>query len=308
MAKASVCIGIPTFRRPQYLHELLRKVEKLEGDQIVRIIVADNDPALTEGFQTCEKIRAEGFRYRLDCVVCPEKGIAANRNAIVRAALADDSLTHLAMIDDDSWPRPNWIAELLATLEKLSVDVVRAAMLPDFEKTPPDWLVKTGYYHSPYKSTGRIPQIHGGGNFLASMAVFTGVGDPWFSNDYALTGGEDDDFFLRVKELGFTFGQTVETAVYERMPASRCNAAWLKQRAVMNGASWANIRMKRRPKGWTPILELSKVVTGFATGTGMLLVFFWSRHRAFRGIYQIYRSAGKIRGLLSRQKQHYQTH
>jgi succinoglycan biosynthesis protein ExoM len=300
-----VCIGIPTFKRPGYLRLLLRSLEKQTTIAAITVVVADNDTAQAEGRKTCAEVAAEGYRYPLVAVPSTVPGIANTRNTIVETALKTGNFDYIAMIDDDSWPEPDWLTVLLALIDDLKVDLVRGAMRPEFEVAPEPWLVKTGYFQSSYTATGRIDQIHAGGNFLARAEVFSRMPSPWFSSDYALTGGEDDDFFLRLKELGCTFAQSVDSIVYERMPPARCNAGWLKQRALMNGASWANVRLRRRPRGWSPALEVVKIVGGFVFGVGVVCVFFWSRHRAFRGVYQIYRAVGKVRGMLSMQRQYY---
>ncbi len=300
-----ICVGIPTFKRPHYLKLLLRILEKQSTMASITVVVADNDARLAEGRKACAEIVAKGYKFPLVAVESTVPGIANTRNTIVQTALGIGDFDFVAMIDDDSWPEPDWLELLLELIEEFKADVVRGAMRPDFEVPPAPWLVKTGYFQSSYTKTGRIDQIHAGGNFLARIEVFRRMQSPWFSADYALTGGEDDDFFLRLKELGCTFAQSVESVVYERMPADRCSATWLKRRALMNGTSWANVRMRRRPQGWTPAMEIAKIVGGFLFGVASVGVFFWSRHRAFRGVYQIYRAFGKVQGLRFKQRQYY---
>ncbi len=303
--RPQVCIGVPTFRRSNYLHLLLRSLEKLETRAAIIVIVADNDITGREGISTCRSIIAAGYRFPLLAIESPIRGIADTRNTLVETALQQDSVDYIAMIDDDSWPDPNWIEALLDLIGAEGVDLVRAAMEPDFELPPEPWLVRTELYRPAITVTGRVEQIHAAGNFLARADVFRKVERPWFNPEYALTGGEDDDFFLRLKELGYTFAQTVNSVVHERMPATRCNPRWLLDRALMNGASWARIRMRRRPRGWTPLQEVTKIAAGFAYGALTICLFFWSRPRAFRGIYRVYRSLGKVRGMQGNQKQYY---
>ncbi len=300
-----ICVGIPTFKRPHYLKLLLRSLEKQSAAAALTVVVADNDTKLAEGRKACAEVVAEGYSFQVLAVESTVPGIANTRNTIVQTALNVGGFDFVAMIDDDSWPEPDWLKLLLKLIDDLQVDVVRAAMRPDFEVTPAPWLVKTGYFQSGYTKSGRIDQIHAGGNFLARIGVFRQMPYPWFSPDYALTGGEDDDFFLRLRELGGTSAQSVEAVVYERMPAERCNVRWLKRRALMNGTSWANVRMRRRPRGWSPAMEMAKIAGGFVSGVATVALFFWSRHRAFRGVYQIYRAIGKIQGLRFKQRQYY---
>jgi len=302
-----VCIGVPTFRRPIGLRLLLRSLEQLRTRAAITIIVADNDPETGAGREVAREIANSDCRYPLIAIDAPVRGIVGARNALVEAALKLEGLDYLAMIDDDAWPEPDWLELLLELIEETGVDVVRGAMRPDFEKPPEPWLARTGLYQSNYVKTGRVAQIHAAGNFLARATIFRAVERPWFSNDYALTGGEDDDFFLRLKELGYSFAQSTESIVYERMPPSRCNARWLRERAFMSGASWANIRLRRRPRGWSPALEAAKIVSGLVLGCVGVCVFFWSRSRAFQGVYRICRALGKIRGLRGVLRSHYET-
>lgn len=304
-SRPRVCIGIPTFKRPNYLCQLLRSLEKLQTRAVITVIVADNDTIGREGMSECRNIVTAGYRFPLLAVESPVRGIAGTRNILVKTALQQGGAGYIAMIDDDSWPELDWLETLLDLIEAEGVDVVRAAMEPHFEQPPEPWLVQTELYRPPITATGRVAQIHAAGNFLARADVFRKVACPWFSPDYALTGGEDDDFFLRLKELGYTFAQTANTIVHERMPATRCTPRWLLDRALMNGSSWARIRMRRRPKGWTPPLEAAKIAAGFVFGALTICLFFWSRARAFRGVYRIYRSLGKVRGLQGKQQQYY---
>ncbi len=283
-ANPRVCIGIPTFKRPGSLRFLLRALEKLETTAEVSIVVADNDPDGAEGQAVAAALAASGYRFPLTAHLSTSRGIAPTRNVLVEAALAQGPLDYIAMIDDDSWPEPDWLQRLLDLAGTVDADIVRGEMRPDFEHPPEPWLLETGLFQPLRFPTGRIDQIHAAGNFLARVKVFHTVSQPWFDSAYALTGGEDDDFFLRAKELGFSFGYCAEALVHETMPRSRCNARWLRERAYMNGASWANIRMRRRPRGWTPALEMAKIAGGLAEGVATTCVFFWSRPRAMRGV------------------------
>ena len=304
-ARPQVSIGIPTFRRSTYLGQLLRSLEKLQTRAAITVIVADNDTIGREGISACRSIIAAGYRFPLLAIESPIRGIADTRNILAQMALQQGGVDYVAMIDDDSWPEPNWIETLLDLIDAEGVDLVRAAMEPDFEQPPEPWLVRTELYRPSITETGRVEQIHAAGNFLARADVFREVDSPWFSPEYALTGGEDDDFFLRLKELGYTFAQTANAVVHERMPATRCTPRWLLDRALMNGSSWARIRMRRRPTGWTPSLEAVKIAAGFVFGALTICLFFWSRARAFRGVYRIYRSLGKVRGMQGKQQQYY---
>ena len=105
-----VVIAIPTCKRPKSLARLLNAVAELKTDADISVLVADNDADGASGFRS---LRAPGASYRwpLRAVIEAERGIAQVRNRLVAEALKSDA-QFIAMIDDDEWPEPNWIARI----------------------------------------------------------------------------------------------------------------------------------------------------------------------------------------------------
>jgi len=121
------------------------------------------------------------------------------------------------MIDDDAWPEPiGWSS--CSSSSKRPAWTSSAARCGPISKSRRAVAGADRPLPIQLREDGRVAQIHAAGNFLARATIFRAVERPWFSNDYALTGGEDDDFFLRLKELGYSFAQSTESIVYERMP------------------------------------------------------------------------------------------
>ena len=108
----SVCLCVPTFRRPDGLRKLLKHVERLNYVGRFEIIVVDNDAEARGGATVVEEL-SRTFRFPLTYIVEPRRGhtYAYNRVFIgsCRAVPAPD---YIAVLDDDEYPDPNWLTEM----------------------------------------------------------------------------------------------------------------------------------------------------------------------------------------------------
>ena len=123
-----VIIAIPTFRRPTSLARLLGALEKLQMDSRVLVVVADNDAEGHAGYDFCRSICAH-YRWPLDPIIAEERGIAQVRNALVQRALGYPGARFVAMLDDDEWPSPQWLDQLLRVQAESGADVVEGSVL-----------------------------------------------------------------------------------------------------------------------------------------------------------------------------------
>src|SRR5580700_11309025 len=110
---SEIVVAIPTFRRPKGLERLLLALGLLDTSEQLRVIVADNDAERREGVEVTERLAQTPYRWRLETLVVPERGIAQARNALVARALAVAGVEYLAMLDDDEWPEPTWLEAFL---------------------------------------------------------------------------------------------------------------------------------------------------------------------------------------------------
>ncbi|MGD0867146.1 MAG: glycosyl transferase, partial [Rhizomicrobium sp.] len=78
-----IVVAIPTFQRPQGLEKLLQALGELVTDRELGVIVADNDAVGHQGADLCDRMKDQGYRWGLDTIVVPERGIAQARNALV---------------------------------------------------------------------------------------------------------------------------------------------------------------------------------------------------------------------------------
>jgi len=295
----TVVICIPTFRRPKMLKRLLVAISELESSAAIFIIVADNDEEKHEGFDLCNAL-AKSFSLPLRAVIVSERGIAQARNALVREALTVKNAQFVAMLDDDEWPDSDWLNELRKIQSQTGADVVQGSVIftsqSGASSAVPDIRGKTGIVAIP----------HGGGNLLMRMECLRGMSAPWFDPFFGLTGGEDAEFFLRLKKTGAIFAWADEARVYSNVPESREKFSWVLMRAFSHGNSGMLILIKHQPGLSTRVIEAGKIVLIFSIFIPLAIVLFISPWRRFP-LLKIARAMGKLGALFGFKYKEYLT-
>jgi succinoglycan biosynthesis protein ExoM len=253
-----VTIAIPTFRRPKGLERLLAAVAKLETEAKACVLVAENDAVRREGFAVVERLKSVRYRWPIEALVVEARGIAQARNALVERALSN-GFDYLAMLDDDEWPEPGWLDAFLNAAVESGADALHGAVVPSFQVAPGRWAARC-YGFAPLRaSSGAIPMIHGTSNVLLRNSSFAMIGVPWFDPQFALSGGEDKDFFTRLKMAGARFAWADKAVVHAEMPASRTNPGWAVQRAFRVGNSDMRVFLKHTRSVSTKLIEAAKI-------------------------------------------------
>ena len=304
---SDVTVAIPSFRRPIGLKRLLLALEKLETKANVRILVADNDAERREALALCQDLRADGYRWPLECVVAPERGIAQARNALVEHVLANGPADFIAMLDDDEWPEPGWLDAFLAVQQATNADALHGAVLRDFEQEPGTW-ASSSHGIAPLRGiTGVIPMIEGTSNVLISRACLEDLEKPCFDPNFALTGGEDRDFFERLRRQGRRFAWADDAIVHSWVPASRASFAWVLQRAYRTGNSDMRVFLKHGHSRTETLREIIKIAAAATIYPGMLIVLAPFVRRWTDALCKLCRAAGKTTALMGRRYDEYAT-
>jgi GT2 family glycosyltransferase len=242
---------------------LLLAIEKLETRARVRILIAENDAEGREGFCVVQRLVASGFRWPAASLVVDERGIAQARNALVERALSE-GFDYLAMIDDDEWPETGWLDAFLRIAQNTGADALHGAVVPQFEIAPGRWANRC-YGFAPLRGvSGTITMIHGSANVLLRRAAFDRLSPPWFDPRFALSGGEDKDFFTRLNAAGARFAWADDAVVHAEMPAARNNARWAVQRAFRVGNSDMRVFLKHTHQFREKLLESTKIAAALA--------------------------------------------
>jgi glycosyltransferase involved in cell wall biosynthesis len=226
-----ITVCVCTFKRPALLERLLTRL----GDQATRnlfdysVTVVDNDRG-ESARAAVESFARRGVLAIRYCVE-PEQNIARARNKAVANAPGD----FIAFIDDDEFPRPEWLVTLYEAVERFKAAGVLGPVLPYFDERPPQWVERGRFYERTRHSTGTVLPWTSTrtGNVLFRSAILTGEDTP-FKPELG-SGGEDRDFFKRKIEEGLTFVWCDEGVVYELVPPHRWKKSFMLRRALLRG-------------------------------------------------------------------------
>jgi GT2 family glycosyltransferase len=229
----------------------------------------------------------------MEAFVIGERGIAQARNGLVYRALAH-GFDYLAMLDDDEWPDRSWLEAFLYVARKTRAHALHGAVIPEFE-TPPGRWARRCYGFAPLRGrTGDVAMIHGTANVLFSRAVFDMLQPPWFDPRFALSGGEDKDFFTRLKIEGARFAWADDAIVHAAMPASRANPRWAVQRAFRVGNSDMRVFIKHNGAAGAKLLESAKIAGALALSPPLALLAAPLAEWRMLPVCKFARAAGKL--------------
>lgn len=256
-------IAMLTYRRNDYLAqvipELLAQADDVSDAQTtVSVLIVDNDPqagaravveaaraALAgEQSQAAEPSgaadpAAASATSRLVYVHEPEPGIVAGRNRALSQARGSDALV---FIDDDEIPSPGWLKALVSTWRAQGCAAVTGPTPPAFEVDPSAWVTASGAFDSWEAADGAQVRSADTGNLLLDLAVVEDLGLR-FDPRYGLTGGEDSLFTRQLTRAGGVIRFAAGAVVTKRVPAARARRAWVLERSLRSGSSWARVRI-----------------------------------------------------------------
>ena len=117
---------------------------------------------------------------------------------------------------------------------------------------------------------------------------------PWFDPAFALTGGEDRDFFLRLKSEGARFAWADNARAYGDVPESRANLGWSLKRAYSIGNSDMRALLKHRPGMVTHLIEVPKIAAALLLSLPLAVILSPSPNRRLGPLTKLFRAAGKL--------------
>lgn len=247
-AGRTVAVCCLTYRRPKGLRRLLEGIAALHpppgGDTAVRVVVVDNDPAGSAG-PVVEGIRTR-MPFEMRYVVEARRGIAYGRNRAVRES---GDAEHVAFIDDDERPDPDWLIRLLARIEDPAVDVVTGPVLPVFEAEPPRWVTRGAFFERRRHADGERIHYARTSNVLIRRSLLDRRGPEPFDTAFALSGGEDTHFFTWARRSGAGIVWADRAVVSEWVPATRICTRWILMREFRRGITRSQTLRRIRGRG-----------------------------------------------------------
>ncbi len=292
-----VVIAIPTYKRPRSLARLLDAIAGLRTDAEITVLVADNDAQLHQGFNLCGRLTPL-YRWPLRAVMERDRGIAQVRNRLVAEALKTDA-RFIAMIDDDEWPDADWISAFLDAQRTTGADVLQGSILFIHEETGPKPVPDIRH------PTGAADMLQGAGNLLICRQVLQDMPAPWFDTAFALTGGEDLDFFMRLKRAGYRFGWADEARAFGGVAPLRHDLGWIMKRAYSNGNSDMRVLLKHHPGPALIARESLKILGALLLSLPLALILGFSANHRRAPLAKICRATGKLTAMAGAQYKEY---
>lgn len=296
----SIAILIPTFLRPKGVLRTLDGIAKLSlsdlpdgfSDVSLHVVVADNDAAGQAGLRAVESVEPT-FPFPLHKLAVGERGIPHSRNALLKHAVEVIGADLSVFIDDDETPSPSWLRELLAVQSRTRADVVGGSVSATYEAEPPTWARELGLYETPAAADGVCNLVDSTANVLIRNGILSLITYPWFNPAFALTGGSDKEFFLRLKRHGAIFAWSEGANVNELVPASRATQEWILQRAYRVG----NLDMRLLLlNGSKFALAREAIISLVALGAALIayIVFWPFATKRLMALRRLRRQAGKL--------------
>ncbi|KXG78337.1 hypothetical protein AN618_04030 [Fervidicola ferrireducens] len=296
--RVRVAVCITTYKRPNGLARLLSALNEIAFRKIdpaivdLEIIVVDNDPA-SSACTICETARFSG-KWPLRYYVEPRRGISYARNAAVQLSQGAD---YVAFIDDDEWPHQYWLDELLEVQRTYNSEVVLGPVLPYYDPTTPSWVIKGRFFERPRYPTGTSIKYGRTGNALIKASVFEQIG--LFDEKFALSGGEDTHFFMRLLQTGGKIIWADDAVVYEEVPKSRSNLHWILRRAYRVGNTLALCERELLKAPTTLTFRIAKALVRIAFGVVLLPPsFLVGFHSLVKSLVYILQGMGQLSGVV----------
>lgn len=298
-----IAVCIPTYKRPEGLRRLLAALvtqEPVPRCQIT-IVVVDNEGS-PQSKAICDEFVSK-LKYPLRYCCELRRGLSHVRNKAVEVAAGFADA--LVFIDDDEVPSQGWLKHLLACQKAYGAEVVSGPVIPHFTSEVPQWISAGRFCERPRYPTGTVLQEARTGNVLIRMEVFDRIG--LFDNRFALTGGEDWDFFVRLHESGGLISWADEAIVDEWVPASRMTLKYVLQGAYRR----ANVNAFRTCQSQSPVKSLVYVFRGVVRGMKGFCLLLASLARgkseAVKALQRMSSGAGLIAGASGRRYEQYRT-
>lgn len=237
-APETVAIGICTFKRPELLRRALEHIAASAAglEPLPVVIVVDNDgsdPRVAQVATEAAQVSGLTIEYHVERT----PGISAARNAVFARAYALGA-RFLAMVDDDEWPAPQWLREMLATQRNTQAVVVGGPVDAVFREDQGPVRKYAEFWSVRSQQIDGKPFVFAAGNFLIDLAAIAAQRQaPWFDPAYGLSGGEDLAFFRSLFRDGHAMAWAANATVHEEVPDARASIDWLRRRKFRVGNS-----------------------------------------------------------------------
>ena len=216
----NIAICVATYKRNDLLKYCLSKIKSLELPRKNRIvlIVVDNDSS--KAAKPVIDLFNKNYPFKIYYFVEKERGISSARNRLIDEALSVDS-NIVCFIDDDEFPKEDWLLNHFHALIKYGADVVTGPVIPITN----DSQLNVINFKSKLK-TGHKPRHVAAGNVMFKSKVINEQGLR-FDLTYNFTGGEDFNFFDRSSSRNNNHIWVNDAVIFEHVTLDRRTKKYL---------------------------------------------------------------------------------
>ncbi|MCC6694688.1 MAG: glycosyltransferase family 2 protein [Candidatus Hydrogenedentes bacterium] len=238
-ASIDISVVVCTYNRADMLRVALDSLCRLETEGLFSYEIIVVDDASTDDTGSVLEAHAASAPVSIRSIRGSGKGVAAARNTGIHEARG----AYIAFFDDDQIAEPSWLIELWQTLQDSGAACVGGARTLDL---PTDQLASLPRIIRLY--LGEIPvetevrpcgraDLLCTGTVLMERRVFQAAG----RFDASLTqGGEDTEFFARVRRAGLPCWYTPRSIVRHMVPEYRLQESYLMWAAIRGGECFAH--------------------------------------------------------------------
>lgn len=296
MVRVAVCIC--TCDRAALLARLLAMLQGVELRELppesVLVLVVDNRPD-GQARMVCDRL-GPGMEVPLRLVEEPRPGISFARNRTVAEARAWGA-DLVAFIDDDDIPAADWLWQLVRRQCETGADLVFGFYRLPQDLVLPGWLQGSRYFRAPDpddRDRYGLPGWAGTYNVLISRRVLEQltIGDGPFRAEFASSGGEDMDLFIRAKAAGFAYAVATASVVIRAWEPDRLTIGGILRRGFQRAGSRVMLARAHLPReqvrrlAWNSWGKLGKAL--------LELPLVWSRPRLVSRLLGVTAALGEV--------------
>lgn len=236
-------VVVPSFNRSKSLMRLLESLSSQSAPASDwECVVVDNNCTDSTQKDFADMVASRSIsNFRIIC--CAEQGLSAARNAGIDASTGD----YIAFVDDDETVNEDFVKAYIDFFSDRGAFVAGGKVVAVYETARPSWMSKylERMIANPVSfpsGTRRFPKdrVPAGGNMAFSRYTFTLHGmfrTELGRNGGKLLGGEENDMFRRIRNLGESLYYVPNAVIYHHIPESRLTGEYVDRLSFGVGQS-----------------------------------------------------------------------
>ncbi len=243
-------IAVCTRQRPKMLRDCLKSIlteinrltARVSGGELaVELLLVENDTQ--EMSKSIVAEQSQSFAVPISYHLEQKIGIVAARNRAL-AIIAEKNVDWVCFIDDDATVEQNWLISWMDQLDSHKAGVFQGPVQFHYQSRNSN---SSKNEFSVPKARIEYLKTAATCNTMFAARLITNS-KVRFSEDFNLTGGEDNEFFYRLADAGAKILSVNHPLVTEHVPASRQELGYVFKRHFAVGTNQVRINWVRN--GW----------------------------------------------------------